>query len=287
MVMAYLFRVMAALAPLVPRPFGLWLFGLPAPIVARLASSRHAVRDNLRHVVGPAATAGEMQELVTGVYRHQLMNYYDLFLGPSLSRDDIERYVRVVDLEALVDALRSPEGCVVVAPHLGNLDLSSRAFATVGMEGLAVVEHLGSDALFEVVCDLRRQDGLEMVAADRAAMAIFKALRRGRAVFLAADRDTTDSSVSVEFFGTPTRLPDGYAQVVRRTGARLVVATASRLPDGMLEIHSALLPPVPVTDDQEGDVLEIMRPVLAYIERRIQLSPDQWVLFSRIWQETP
>jgi KDO2-lipid IV(A) lauroyltransferase len=283
MVQALVFRFLAALAPLVPRHVGLWLFGLPAPLAARLSPSRLAVRDNMRHVVGPEATDGELQRLVTGAYRYQQLNYFDMFLGPSLTSEDVDRLVHVKDREALVAALTQPEGCVVVSLHLGSIELSSRALATAGIKGIAIVERLEPDALFQVVCDLRRIDGIEIVPADRASMPIFRVIRKGQTVFLMADRDTTDNSVEADFFGAPAQLPDGYAQIVRRTGARLVVVVAFRCPDGTLEVHSTVMPRLPVTDDRAADVRDIMRRTLEIAEGYIRRSPEQWVLFRSVW----
>ncbi|MFN2251727.1 MAG: lysophospholipid acyltransferase family protein [Anaerolineae bacterium] len=307
MPLAYLYRAMSALAPRIPRRVGLWLFGLPAPLVARLAPSRHAVRDNLRHVLGAATPESEVRRLVPRVYRNQLMNYFDMFAGPGMRPEEVERSVRLVDDDETAEALavlESDEGCVVVAPHVGSLDLSARLFTLVASDGLAVVEHLASDPVFQVVCDLRRQDGLEIVSADRAGVAILRALRRGHVVFLAADRDTTDSSVPVDLFGHPTMLPDGYAQLALRTGAPIVVAASARRPGGQLEIRCRVIRTPPETGgegdgsyggsgatDSPGDaqrgraVRALMRQVLGFVEERVREDPDQWVLFTRVWPE--
>jgi KDO2-lipid IV(A) lauroyltransferase len=114
-------------------------------------------------------------------------------------------------------------------------------------------------------------------------IALFRALKRGEVVGLAADRDVADSGRVVEFFGTPTRLPDGPVRVALRTNALLVPAFALRLPDNSVAVTIEPVLDLPRSGDQEADIDAGMRMVVAVMERRIREHPEQWIVAQPIW----
>lgn len=283
MLQYFLFRLLAVVVPLLPRRFGLWLFGLPAPLVARIAGTRHAVRDNMRHVLGEGAAQEEIDRCVEGVFRHQLWNYCDMFHAPRLTPDEVLALVTVKHREDILRAVRHASGVVLVTPHFGNLDITSRVFGALGFRGVAVVEHLEPEQLFDFVCQLRAQEGVEFVPVEHAPKTMLRAIREGRAVYLAADRDVSGTAVPVEFFGAPALLPDGYARLARHAGAPIVVAATSRLEDHTFEIESWFLPEREATDDRDADIAAIQRQVLKALEPYMAQRPEQWVLFQSVW----
>jgi KDO2-lipid IV(A) lauroyltransferase len=115
---------------------------------------------------------------------------------------------------------------------------------------------------------------------------LFRALRRGEIVGLAADRDVADSSCVVDFFGTPTRLPDGPVRVALRAGVPLIPAFALRLPDNSFQVQVEPALEWQRTGDMEADVKAGMKLVVAALERHIGPHPEQWLVAQRLWTET-
>lgn len=284
MLIYYLYRIAWVIVPLLPRRFGYWLFAALGDIIFFVSARREVVRDNLRRVLGRAVSDAELNRLAREVFRNQLRNYFDLFSLRRLKPQGIERLVEIVVLPDIVSGLDDGRGLVVVSPHFGNLDVTMQAVGVLGIEALLVVERLKPEKLFQFIGSLRARNGLKLVPVDGALRRVFRALRENQMVLLAADRDVTDSGVVVDFFRAPACLPDGYARIVRRTGARLAVVFGLRRPDNTFLVCGRLLPPFEPTPDREADVRAIMQQVVTIMERYIAEHPDQWVMFERIWE---
>lgn len=284
MLVYYLYRIAAMIVPLLPRRVGYWLFARLGDLVYLLSAQRGAVLDNLRHVLGPEASQAELSRLAREVFRNQLRNYYDLFSIRRLKPHAIKSLVQMEAMPELVQGLEDGRGLVVVSAHFGNLDVAMQMVGLSGLDAVMVVERLRPEKMFQFISSLRMRHGLQLVPVDGALRSVFRALRENKIVLLAGDRDVTNSGTVVDFFGSPACLPDGYARIVRRTGARLGVAFSLRQPDNTFLVRGHLLPPLEFTPDREADVRAIMRQVVTLMERYIKEHPEQWVMFQPIWE---
>jgi len=111
------------------------------------------------------------------------------------------------------------------------------------------------------------------------------ALRRNEVDALVSDRNVTGSGPRVEFFGVPTQFPDGVAALAVRTGAPLLVAIATRRPDGRFDALFEPLPAVALTGVSKTDVLLLTQAVARRLEYHIASHPEQWTVFQKRWAE--
>jgi KDO2-lipid IV(A) lauroyltransferase len=280
----YLYYLAGLIAPLIPLRLGYWLADRIGDLVYRLnRAAREAVFDNLRHVLGPTADEDRIVAVARRVFRNQLRNYFDLFRVPALSRRQIERLVDAPVIQVADEGLAAGRGLVVVSFHFGNLDVVMQWLSLRGYQVVLVIEHLKPEKLHRYVRKLRGSRGLRLLETDGAIKAIYRALQANEMVLLAADRDVTGSGRLVEFFGAPARLPDGYARLVRRTGARLAFAFGRRCPDNTFKVEAWLAPEFPTTGNRQADEQAIINAVLPRIEQQIRAYPEQWIMFRRIW----
>ena len=279
----YALRVVGALAPRIPARPGYRLFGSFGLLAARYGSALPAVLDNVAHVLGQDAPVARRRAVVEGIYRHQGKNYYDVFRLPALRDERIAGLVTVHGREHLDAALALGRGAIIVSIHLGNVEIPAHALALQGYPILAVMEHLRPEALYRYMVALRGRRGVQVIPADGALRPVFRALKANGIVGLVADRDTTNSGAVVEFFGAPARLPDGYAQLMARTGAAAVPCFGIRRPDDSFEVH--IEPPViPGQGDGPGNQILYMDKVLRVVESYISRYPEQWVMFQPVWK---
>jgi KDO2-lipid IV(A) lauroyltransferase len=114
-------------------------------------------------------------------------------------------------------------------------------------------------------------------------LALWRALKQGEIVLLGADRDVTGNGRPVEFFGTPTSLPEGPVRLALRSGAALIPVFSRRLPDDTVLIE--VDPPLEL--EQAGDTDENiehgLRELATVMERRLARHPDQWLVAAPIW----
>ncbi len=281
----YLYRLAGAIVPRLPPFWGYRLFAQLGDLVFRLyKESRTSVWDNVSHVLGPAAGVRQQARVVRGIFRSQARNYYDLLRLPSLSDAKIKKLVTLHGLENLQAALSSGRGVVMVTAHFGNIDVVAQALLLHGYPVTGVAEHLKPEALYRYVCSLRASKGINLVPADSDLKLLFRALAQNQIVGLAADRDTTESGIVVDFFGASARLPDGYLQLALRTGAALVPCFGLRQPGDTFVGYIEPAVPLEKTGDLKHDVRLNMGRVLPVIERYIATHPDQWVMFQPVWK---
>lgn len=278
------YRVLGELTGRMPPRVGYWIARRMGPVIYILLSDvRRAVHDNIRHVLGPDA----QEEQVRACARRACVNiakcHYDLFRLAHCTADEILATAPIYGREHLDQALAQGRGVVLVTAHVGNVDVAAQLPAIFGIPITGAVEHIRPEPLFKYTMKLRQRHGLRLIPLDGAMIGLFRALKRGEIVVLPLDRGLADNVREVEFFGSPTFLPDGPLQIAVRTGAALVAALMSRCPDDSLRVE--ILPQIqlPRTGDREADVAAGMEKVVTIIEQHIARYPDQWLVASPVW----
>lgn len=277
-----LYRLAALVLPRLPRPFGYWLAErLGDYLHDRRQEARQVVLDNLGHVL-PESSPQERARLARQVFRNQLKNYFDLLSLPALSLSRIRQIVEVRGLERLRQAV-ADGGAIVAGPHLGNIDVVAQATVAHGLPATIGVERLHPPQLYDFFARLRGSQGIEIVPVDTGLRGILRALRGGRVVGMASDRDTTGAGRWLPFFGHPARLPVGYAELAARTGVPLLMAFAERLPGERYAVE--IVGPLPLMAEgaSEAALEKNMVGPIRLMEEHIRRRPEQWVMFERVW----
>lgn len=284
--LAYLlYRLAGAIVPHIPPRWGYPFFCFIGDLIYRFHSgARQIVQENLRHVLGHKTDKATIEETARQLFRNSLQNYYELFHQRTLSREEMRASVIVKGLEYIEEALAQGKGLVLATAHFGSPDGLIYLAPLLSHRVTAPAEHLRPERLFRYLLSLRKRGGITLLPADGPLLGLFRALKRNEIVVVAADRDTTESGIVVDFFGAPARLPDGHVQLAMRTGAKLALAFGRREPDNTytIEIHRPLT--LEDTGDFKRDVRANLEKVVAGLERVIRQHPEQWLIFYPPWR---
>jgi lauroyl/myristoyl acyltransferase len=275
------YQLGSRLAPLLPRRAAYRFADLVGDIAWLLnRPGRHAVRQNLSHVLGRQPP----WRLVRQVFRHGTRNYYDTFLIPNLSSAEILELVRVQNWSDLDRALQAGHGAIMVGVHLSSVALAGQVIAARGHDVTTVVERVEPPDLFELLVRLRSGGGLRVLPLGSDLMRqLIAVLRRNGVVALVMDRDIAGTGVEVDFFGAPASLPSGAALLSLRTGAPILSAVAVRASDDRFDgqIDS------PIVVERGSSVAESVkrttRLIASRFERHIRAHPEQWTVFQPLW----
>jgi KDO2-lipid IV(A) lauroyltransferase len=279
----WMYRVLGAIIPLISPRWGYALFGwIGAKFFDWFTDAREPLRDNLRHVM-PGKSRDEIDRVARNILRNHLKNYYDFFRSPRLTKDDIAKLVQVNGFENLETARARGKGVIFVTAHFGNLDIVGQTFAIRGYKVTTPAEHVKPEILYQRIVATRAAKGLTIIPVDGPLLALVRALKKNEIVGLASDLDVTKSGITINFFDTPARLPDGHVQLALRTGAALLPAFSIRLPDNTFAAFAE--PPVVLenTGNLEADTRAGVEQIARVMEKWIGQHPEQWVMFHRIW----
>lgn len=233
--------------------------------------ARQTAQENIRPVVGKnvAATARYM-------FVHNAEYYLSLFTPrpPAMSLDEHD----LQGWEHFRQALARGRGCLLVSPHLGDINYYAELFVASGLKVNVLVEDLQPRRLSELVARLRARRGVNVIIGGPGALRqIYRALDRNEIVGVISDRDVGGDGLPVTFFGLPARMPAMAFTIGARRKTPVVFGTAVRTPSGTI-VADVAEPFVP-TNDNEAQVQRMAGVFEGYIRR----FPEHWLAFQPIF----
>jgi lauroyl/myristoyl acyltransferase len=290
--MYFLFLWASRIVPRLPRWLLRILPDLLGPLVWLFAvRARRQATINARHVLGPeiqqtAAGWRKLRRVVRGMFRNSISNYLEAFLTPTLSRQEILHRVYGEHEEYLEEALALGKGVILFSAHFGPFEYLAHWFAAKGYQVVIPVERLKDERILRLMVELRSSQGVRFIplGGNAPMRAIIQTLRQKQIVLITADRAVEGESVVKNFFGAPARLPIGPVNLSIRTGAPLVGAmgwhsSRSRISGEYIRLTLALSE----EERKQPDVVE--EALIREMERIIRAHPEQWVVFSPVWEE--
>lgn len=260
----------------------------------RRAGGVAQLEKNLVRVV-PDASPSQLRELSRQSTRNYFRYWCDAFRMPDWSNERIVNSFGCVGEYRLERGLAQNKGVIVALCHMGNWDHAG-AWATLTHAPLtAVAEKLEPERLFERFVAYRESLGLRIypLGQKNVVDTLATELRQDkRIIALVSDRDLTARGIEVDFFGEPTRMPAGAANLALRTGAPLFPATLwYDGPMAYAEIHPEVVVPVnaPTGDDASkqvgyADAVSRMTQQLAdAFASGIADHPTDWHMMQKLW----
>lgn len=244
---------------------------------------RNGIWANLRHVLPPDATDAERRRVARGTFRNFALSIADFFRIPQLTRENADQFVAEVQgWEHVRAAMEARAGAIFMSAHMGSWELAGAYLGLKGVPITGVVLPHRDPRIDQLYLEMRERVGIEVVSVGGAMRRLYEALKRGRFVGIASDRDTSGQGVPLPFFGEITRMPVGHAKLALRTGAWILPVSVYRRPDGRTAIE--VRPPIrpdPERDTEEGLALRC----IAVLEEFIRARPEQWSSFEDLWAE--
>ena len=243
-------------------------------------SARRAVRGNLTRILGRFPSWRE----VRAVFQYGVLNYWDTFALPHLSREEVLALVHVQGGEYLREAAEGGKGTIIATAHLGSVALAGQFVSAWGYKLTSLVEAIEPPELLEFFTRHRQAFGTRLIPANASAMReLLRSLRENEIVGLITDRDVLSSGIEVQFFGAPTRFPAGTAALALRTGAPVITGANVRNPDGSFNVYLDAPLPRPESGDRNEDLHRLTQVVAERLEYHVRQHPEQWTVFQPRW----
>ncbi len=250
---------------------------------------RRNVMFNIAQVTGLPEDSEKVLEAARRVFQASGRNFTDLLLSPHMNSRRIATDAQLMsgDWSILDKALEQGNGAVIVTAHVGSFDFMGKTLQNRGYKLNSLTSRTTARFLFDGVTYLRTKRGPAMIEASPSGVRkVIQAIRRGECGVLVSDRDFFLNGLPVIFFGKETTLPPGAIRIARDTGATVVPLFSVRLGNR----RGIIIEPsftVERTKNLEQDLREGMAKLVAVLEKAIGNSPDQWVMFQRVWPSEP
>ncbi len=280
-------RCLAFIFSLIPLPVGLFIAGFMGRVGFGLVSKyRNITIDNLRSAF-PEKSEREVREIALKVFENLGKTAAEIVNFPKINKANIDRFVRIENLDILDNELKKGKGAIVLTAHLGNWEMLALTIRVKGYPGSVVGRRLYFHKYDGYLNYLRKVNDVNVIYRDQSPRSILKVLRASGIIGILADQDVDSvEGVFVDFFGTPAYTPIGPAALAMASGASIVPAFIVRecgkhvlMIDKPIEIAD--------TGDKEADILTNTRRWSDVVESYIRRYPDQWVWMHRRWKTRP
>lgn len=282
--------VLSWLLWLIPGPVRGWIGDRGGDLFFRFSKTyRENVLSNVAQVAAANEESVSISDRARHIFRTSGRNFLDLMTMPRHRPRVLINSVRLTEggWPVLDEALAQGNGAVLITAHLGCFDFIGQTISAKGYKLTVVTGRTTSRFIFDGVTYLRGSKGLRMVEPTPSGVrSVIQALRRGEVAVFVTDRDFFQNGMPVRFFGRETTLPPGAVRIARERRAPIVPIAARRVDKGHeLAFYPAIT--VPKTADITADLQIGLERMVEALERGISGTPDQWVMFQRVWPEVP
>lgn len=255
--------------------------GLAHSMYRRDGKSVKRLRTNLSRVM-PSLNPSELEKLVIRGLESYMRYWCDTFRIHRWSHERIEKSVSLTNDHLLRNPMKEGRGVVIALPHSGNWDHAGAYFCQQGIPLVTVAEILKPEKLFAKFLRYREEMGFEVLGLDsRAFVTLVRRAREKRLIALVADRDLSESGITVNFFGYEAKMPAGPAVLAIREGLPLVAAHVSYTSNGIhIEFNEVDIPDI---DDEESRIQETVQRTANLFAAGISKAPEDWHMLQRIW----
>lgn len=223
------------------------------------------------------------------ILRRQFQNFGQMFAEilrfPSLTKKDIDRYIRIHHYERYDEALKGGKGIICLTGHFGNWELTQTVSGLLGYPIHVLGQPQKHSRLDRYLNELREIHAAKAVTTEGFGIrSLFKALQRKEIIGLLGDQTAgRHEGLILPFLGRKTTVPTGAFELARRTGAALIpcfiVRNKGPYHDLYVEKPIDCLGP---DEDLKGPVREYLQVLEDYIRR----YPDQWLWETKRWKYT-
>lgn len=202
---------------------------------------------------------------------------------PDLNRKNISDWICYDGFEHFERARTRGKGVLFATAHLGNWELSAFAHALLAEPLHIVVRPLDNPFIDSLVERRRTLSGNHLIDKTDAARSILRALRKGEAVGVLIDQNSSASEgVFVDFFGVKACANASFARIAAHSGAAVVPGFA--LWDAQRSRYTLrFYPEVEITGEPSSDTQRLQ----TILENVIRQYPDQWLWIHRRWKTRP
>lgn len=218
--------------------------------------------------------------IVPKVFEHFGMMLTDFLCLPSRTKEEIMNSVEFPQAEFAHAVMARGKGAIWITGHMGNWERFAAHVNARGVNMHVVARDANQTGVNTFVNEIRRHNGVEVIARGDASRQIIKSIRAGHAIGILADQNARDAYLP--FFGHPAGTVLGPGVLAARTGAPILSTFCVRIGPGKYRI--ALAKEIEVDPDEAVKGESVMRAYNQALEEVIREYPEQWLWIHDRWR---
>ena len=249
-----------------------------------VAKSRLIVLHNLQRSF-PEKDSKEIIKIAKGVYRHFSIVAAEFFDMPSITRDNIDRWVEVEGMEYADAALSQNKGALSIVAHFGNWELLTIAIPMLVRPMYIVYRPLDSPVIDNMVEYVRTMHGNSLIPKGGSGKKVLELLKENQIIGILSDQNVAAyEGVFVDFFERPACTGVGLAVMAMRSGSPVVPVFMARQKSGKYKLIIKPFLKAVCTDDYEADLQINTQRFTKIVEDVVREYPNQWFWFHQRWK---
>lgn len=244
---------------------------------------RKAVTQNLQSIL---KTKDDVSDKTREVFRNFGRYLTEFFKDNFITKEYIQKHVKVKNLERIDDTLKNGKGAIIVTAHIGNWELGGVILGELGYPSVAIALPHKERPVNDLFNSQRAKKGVTVVQPNVAVRRLIEALHKNKLVALVADRDFGHNGEILPFLGKNVLIPKGAAMFSLKTGAPIIPIFLIRKDENFFELNVEA--PIYPSRIYKGEVaheavINLIKEYLKVIEDKIYQYPTQWLMFRRYW----
>lgn len=281
----YLARVASFIFYALPLRIGLTAGAILGRLVFSVLSEyRNIAIENLKAAFGGEKTKDEIRRIARRAFENLSKNAVELINFPKINKANLDRIIRVKNIDIIDSALEKGKGALLITGHFGNWELLGATLRLKGYPGAAVGRRIYFERYDRYLNALRKVHDVNVIYRDESPKKILRVLKDNGIVGILADQDMDSvDGVFVNFFGRPAYTPTGPVLLAKASGASIIPAFVIR--EGSR--HTMIIEqPIELIDtgNKEADLATNTQRWSDLLESYIRKYPDHWVWMHRRWK---
>jgi KDO2-lipid IV(A) lauroyltransferase len=246
---------------------------------------RRIVRRNLEFAF-PELERNQLGDLARRVFGNYGTTILEIMQLGSMTRQDIERRVRVHGGQYLREIASRQKGFIVISAHLGNWEIGLQALGCILNRPITAVAKRFKNKHFERVLNgIRTRFGNTILYKKKSLADMIRVLREGGVLAILVDMARRKDGVDISFFGKKATATPAVAMLALRCRCPVIPMFCIRASDGQLEIYTQPAVEMQRSKDLRADLVENTQRITDVVERMIRRHPEQWQWLMRRWKE--
>lgn len=284
MLLYILYRIGQVLVLILPIRFSYWLASRIADIHYYTSKKdRGLLVNNLKNVFGKD---DKKTRYTAKLILRNFGKYLVEFLRFSkMGKGYIEKYVKTEGVDNFKRALRANKGALAFSAHLGNWEWGAAIIAQLGYP-ISVIALAHKDKnVNNLFINQRAIIGVKNIALGGSVRKSRELLAKNEIIAILSDRDFSNNSVPVNFFGKTAFMPIGTAIFAIKSGCPLLPTFIVREKDDTHKLIVEKPLEFNISRNNKEDIRNIMQLVASTIEKYVRLYPEQWFMFDNPWKK--